>query len=103
MTTWILPVFLLAAWGLWFITCVVEAGLSDVRRGVPDDERHGVSLLPVIPLYPAVAWGIAVLIDRFFSPWGTYSIGGIHVVLGITWGISLIRNLRELKKLDAAP
>jgi len=100
MSTWILLAFFLAVWALWFIACVAEADLSDARRGVPEELRHGVSLFPGIPLFPMAAWGIAILIDRFVDPWGTYTIGGIHLVLGIVWGVSLYRNIRELRKLD---
>ena len=103
MTTWLLLAFLLAVWALWFVSCVAEAGLSDIRRGVPAEQRHGVSLFPVIPLFPLVAWGVALLVDRFVSPWGTYSIVGFHLALGIVWSVSLFRNSRALKEIDSTP
>ena len=103
MSTWILLTFLLAVWALWFVSCVAEASLSDIRRGVPKEQRHGVSLFPVIPLFPLVAWGVGLLVDRFVSPWGTYLIAAFHLVLGVVWGVSLFRNSRALKEFNSTP
>ena len=102
MVTGVLLVYLLAVWALWFVSCVAEASLSDVRRGVPEGERHGVSLFPVIPVFPLVAWAIALLVDRFYAPWGTVSVASIHLVLVVVWGVSLFRDMRELKRIDGA-
>lgn len=72
MSTWFLLAYLLAVWALLFVACAAEAALSDVRRDVTEGQRHGVSLFPGIPLFPLVAWGIAVLVDRFVEPWGPF-------------------------------
>ena len=45
-------------------------------------------------------WGIALIMDRFVGPWGTYLIGGVHLVLAIKWGAAVIRDSRDLAKID---
>lgn len=41
----------------------------------------GTTILPVIPLFPLVAWGIGVGLNMIKPKAGLYVIGGLHVVL----------------------
>ena len=69
----ILPLFLFFVWIVW-----VPSALLDKRaRG----DQGGMSILPVLPLFPLVAWGVAAILNRFGENWGTYSIGGFHALL----------------------
>ncbi|NUO75269.1 MAG: hypothetical protein HOQ32_04570 [Lysobacter sp.] len=96
--SWSLPVLLFAVWCLWAFTAIAERRARDLRLGVPEERRGGVSVLPVIPLFPLFFWGMAWLIDRWFSPWGSLTIGAIHVVLAAMMAYSLARDWRYLRR-----
>lgn len=102
MSSWILLAFLFFIWILWLFACMAEVALSEARRGVPEDKRRGVSILPGIPVFPLAFWGIALLGDWLASPWGTVTISGVHIVLGIIWAIAIVRNTRALAQIDGA-
>ena len=101
MSPWVLLVFLLVVWILWVVAASGQAAVSDARRGISEGERSGVSIFPALPFLPLMFWGTALFVDRFVSPWGTLVVGGIHLVLGIVWGISTFRDSRDLAKIDA--
>ena len=71
MPSWLLAWFILLVWCLWAVATAAQHAADAARRGIPKGQRGGVSLLPVIPVYPVLAWGIAFLIDRVANPWGT--------------------------------
>lgn len=75
--------------------------MSEARRGIPEGERRGVSIFPGLPVFPLAFWGIALLVDWGFYPWGTITVGGLHVILLVIWGLSIIRNMRALSEIDA--
>ena len=102
MSPWSLLAFLLFIWVLWLFASMAEVAVSEARKGVPEGERRGVSLLPGIPVFPLLFWGIALLIDWISNPWGTFVIGGTHIILGIVWTVSIIRNMRALARIDSA-
>jgi len=99
---WVLLLLLSVAWLLWLFACMAEVAVSEASKGIPEGERRGVSILPGIPLFPLVFWGIALLIDQFMYPWGTNVVGGLHLVLSLFWLISAIRDMRKLKNIDGA-
>ena len=100
--TWLLLGFLLLTWFVWVIACAAESSLRKARQGIPEEERGGVSILPGFPLFPLVAWGMALVADRWVGPWGSYGMAGLHLVLGINWALSIYRNSAELRKLDGS-
>lgn len=102
MSWLILLVFLLLVWVLWLFACMAEVAVSEARRGVPEGERRGVSILPGFPIFPLAFWGAALVVDWLASPWGTIAIAGLHIVLGVIWGVSIFRNARALADLDRA-
>ena len=99
---WGLLSLLCVAWIVWAFACMTEVALSESRKGIPEGERRSVSILPVIPLFPLVFWGIALFIDQFFEPWGTNVMASIHIVLSLVWLTSGIRDSRELSKIEGA-
>lgn len=103
MPAWILPLFILAVWLLALFAAVVGRSAEDARRGVPEEERGGVSFLPGIPLFPLTFWGLAWVVDRFAGPWGTATVGGAHVVFAGVILFYLGRDVRDLRSLDGAP
>jgi hypothetical protein len=102
MPSWVLLVFLFVVWILWLCSCMAEVAVAEARRGIPEGERRGVSILPGIPIFPLALWGVALLGDWLVAPWGTIAIAGLHLVLGIIWAVSLVRNTKALAKLDGA-
>ena len=97
---------LFVAWILWMYACTTEVALSEARKGIPEGERKGVSIFPVLPIFPLVFWGIALFIDQFARPWGTNLVAGFHLALSLGWLVSKKANalkgsltLDELYKL----
>ena len=100
MPPWLLPLFLILVWGLWVMGCASQRAVEDARRGVPEEQRGGVSIFPGIPVFPLAFWGIAWIIDRAASPWGTVVTGAAHAVFAIWLLISIARDWRHLRSID---
>ena len=79
-----------------------EVAVSEARRGIPEGERRGVSILPGFPVFPLMFWGAALLVDWLANPWGTIVIAGLHMIPGTAWAASIYRNTKALAKLDGA-
>ena len=94
MSSWRLALFILVVWCLWAVASAAQRAAKDARRGSPEGQRGGVSILPVIPVLPTVLWGIAWLIDRAASPWGTWGVGTAHGVFAACLAVSLVRAWR---------
>ena len=78
MNALVLLVVVFAAWVAWFMAGLASFALKDTRLGVPKAERRGVSIAPIIPLFPLAVWGVALLIDLAADPWGTRVVGSLH-------------------------
>jgi len=100
MLPWIFPLFILAVWLLWFDACVIGGAADAARRGIPEGERGGSSILPGIPVFPLTFWGIAWVIDRAASPWGTLVVGAAHVVFAGVLLVTIVRDVRDLRSID---
>ena len=101
MTAWILPILIFLVWFLWVAACAGESNLRSAKKGVPPDQRPGTSILPGIPLFPLMFWGIAWGADQFVAPWGTLGVGAFHTVYGVVLGFGISRTVRELRAIDA--
>ena len=97
MTSWPFAVFLLVVWCLWAGAAAAHRAAEDARRGIPEGQRGGVSILPAIPVFPVVSWSIAWLMDRAVSPWGTWAVGVSHGVFAACLFISLVRDRRRIR------
>ena len=100
LPAWLLPVLLFGVWFLWAFAAIAEKRAQEVRSGTPLERRGGVSILPVIPLFPLFFWSVAWLVDRFFRPWGSVVVGGLHVVLALLMLATLFRDLRFCRHHD---
>ncbi len=100
MASWQLALFIFAVWCLWAVAGAAERAADEARRGIPREIRGGISILPVIPVFPVVLWAIAWLIDLVVSPWGTWTIGIAHGVFAVCLAVSLVRNARCVRSLD---
>ncbi len=92
MPAWVLLSFILLVWCLWAVAAAAERAAEEARRGIPVGQRGGVSILPVIPLFPLSLWGAAWVIDRVAHPWGTIAVGVSHVVFALYLTVSLVRD-----------
>jgi hypothetical protein len=100
--SWLLASLIFVVWCLWAVAAVAQRAAEDVRRGTPEGQPGGVSILPVIPAFPVVLWGIAWLIDRVIDPWGTWAVAGAHGVFAACLVVTLVRDWRDLRSLDGA-
>ena len=87
-------------WCLWAIAALTQKEVVDRRQSSPEGHRGGVSILPVIPLFPLAAWAIALLLDLFVAPWGTWIIGVAHAALAVLFIVSIARNWWRLRSLN---
>ncbi|MES2641955.1 MAG: hypothetical protein V4850_20865 [Myxococcota bacterium] len=89
------------AWLLWVVACVrgLSADIAEGKR--PHDARF--SLMPVIPVFPLMAIGLAMGIDGLSAPWGTRLIGGSHALLVILYIGSIIRDVCRLQRVRREP
>ena len=100
LPTWLLPVLVFGVWSLWAFAAVAEKRAQEVRAGTPLERRGGVSILPIIPFFPLFFCGVAWVVDRFFHPWGSVVVGGLHVVLALLMLATLFRDLRFCRLHD---
>ena len=89
-----------AIWFVWAIAEGYQKAVDQARRGIPENERGGVSLLPVFPVCPLIAWGFALLIDLSYEPWGTIVVCAIHVPFTIVAVFTIPRDFVRLRALD---
>ena len=66
----LLLLWITVVWVLWALAATLQTRLTDARDPLPNGQQRGMSVLPVIPLFPAALWRIALLIDRFFRSVG---------------------------------
>jgi hypothetical protein len=95
----ILFLFLLLVWSLHVLSRAQQTAIEDMRAGVPDHQRRGVSILPDIPVLPLFFFGLAALIDHFYNPYGTLSIAGLHLAYGTFLTALLARNWLLFKNI----
>jgi hypothetical protein len=97
MNFWILLAFVSITWLVWLIGCVMALKADQLRRKRPPDA--GVSIVPVIPLFPLLAVEIATLIDKLVPPWGTRIIAGLHSLLLIVYLVGIAYEARRIRSL----
>lgn len=79
MSTWSWVILVTTAWLLWVVAAAFELEAAKRRGERPADA--GVSVLPVIPLFPLALLCVAWVLNRFVSPWGTRIVGALHVLM----------------------
>jgi hypothetical protein len=95
MTKWSLLAFIFCIWILCCVPALLEKAIQNAK--LPQDKRGGVSLVPIIPLFALLFWGVAVVIDYFFAPWGTRIMSGLHIALAVIAIIFTIRYSLQLR------
>ncbi len=98
--TILLPVLIFVSWFLFSLVPAGRLAIEDQQNNVPKDKRRGTSILPEFPLFPVIAWGVAVATDHFIHPWGSWIFIGLHVAL-LVISISIItRDLIRLRRIS---
>jgi hypothetical protein len=97
MHWWLLLLIITLTWCLWAIAAVAQKSAIHAAKGLPMEQCGGISIAPVIPVFPAALFGIAKLTDLFVAPWGTWSVGGLHILLMILFVISIARDWLRLQ------
>jgi hypothetical protein len=94
----------MAWWALLLLVFAAAAGYAAIQacRGIPDGQRRGVSLAPIIPIFPLGFWGAAMLADLVVGPWGMIVVGWLHAALGLVFIGSIVRDLWRLRSFDKA-
>jgi hypothetical protein len=88
--TILLPIFIFAVWLLWIPVALLER----TAKGA----SGGISFLPIIPVFPLCAWGLAALLDWFHSRLGLVVVGGLHVILLLCCLVSIARSLYVIRR-----
>jgi hypothetical protein len=100
--SWLLASLIFVVWCLWAVAAVAQRPTEDARRGTPAGQRGGVSILPGIPVFPVVLWGIARMIDRPIDPCGTWTVVGAHGVFAACLVVSFVLDWRYHRSVDGA-
>jgi hypothetical protein len=77
---WLLLPFLFLVWGLSLVAGGAYRSVEQLLR-TGEDKTVGVSITPLIPVFPLAFWGVAKLVDLGAAPWGTLIVGWFHAVL----------------------
>jgi hypothetical protein len=88
MGPWTLLSLVTITWLLWGFGTLQEHYIARREgRAKPDS---GVSLAPIIPLFPLLFFAAAKMADKVVPPWGTWIIGGIHALLALSFIAAII-------------
>lgn len=88
-----------AVWLLGGIASAAGHAFEAARRGIPEGQRGGATLAPLVPVVPLAFWGAALLADFAVGPWGTVVVGWLHAALGVVFAGTIARNWRRLRTL----
>ena len=92
---WTLLAIVVVAWLLWVVVCLIALAADKLQKKRPPNA--GFSVAPVIPLFPLMFIGLAWVIDKYASPWGTRFIGGLHLLLIAVYLVGIIYELRRMR------
>ena len=81
MATWPFLIFVNVTWFLWAMVTVIQKEVEDRQNQVPEDQHRGTTILPIIPLFPLLICGLAILGDWVFSTvWVTRVVAILHTI-----------------------
>jgi len=88
MNTWSLFALVTVTWLLWAAGAL--QGHCRAKREGRVPLEAGLSIAPVIPLFPLLFIAIASFMDWLLPPWGTRVVGSVHALLAITFFVAII-------------
>jgi hypothetical protein len=95
MNVWLLSILVTLTWVLWAVGGAIALH-ADKRQGKSPQDA-GFSFVPIIPLFPILAVVAAVYADKIIAPWGTRVVGGLHVVLAVTFLVAIAGALHRMR------
>lgn len=101
MSTWTLLSLVTITWLLWAVDALHGHYIAKCAgRAQPDS---GVSLVPIIPLFPLLFFALAKIADNVVPLWGTWVIGGSHMLLATGFCVAMIwQSLHHARRGPAA-
>lgn len=103
MPWWGLLILVFSVWLLWGIAAAAGRAVEAARRDIPEGQRGGISIAPIVPLFPLALWAAALLADLAVGPWGTIAVGWFHAALGVLFLGSIARDWWRLRTLAKPP
>ena len=96
MGTWTLLLLVTITWLLWAVGALYGHYIAKCEGRVRPDS--GVSLAPILPIFPLVFFGLAKLVDMFVAPWGSWIIGSLHALLVVAFLAAILWQLLRPKQ-----
>jgi hypothetical protein len=81
MSNWALLILVTLTWVLWAVGAL-QAHQIGKREGRRRPDSH-MSVAPILPLFPLMAFGAAWLVDKALPPWGTRIVAISHAALAV--------------------
>jgi hypothetical protein len=78
------------AWVAWIPTTI----LNKRARG----DMGSLSIFPIVPLFPLLAWGLAYVLDQLHAGLGSMLVVSMHLFLILAMLISTAKSLKALNK-----
>jgi len=88
--------------GLFAVLPAGKLAIEDVKNDVPKDKRRGVSILPIIPLFPLLLWGITLGLNHWISDKIILIVILAHLLLILFCIFTLVRDFRNLHQIEKA-
>ena len=97
MPWWLLLLFIFFVWCLWAVAAAAQLAVEDARRPLPNGARRNLSVVPVLPVYPLILWGVAVLLNTVWDQCGTILVGCLHALFAMVLVVSIARDWWRLR------
>jgi hypothetical protein len=97
MSWWLLLLFIFLVWCLWAAAAMAQVAVYNARNSIRNGDERGLSLVPVIPVFPLLFWGAAKLIDLIADPWGTILVLSFHAIFAVVLVVSIARDTMRLR------
>lgn len=90
MSSYLVLLIAAIAWCAWLPATVLQ---KRARR-----DHGGVSILPVLPIFPLLAWGLAAMFHLASLPLGATAIGLCHLGLLVVFLASIGKSMLTLRR-----
>jgi len=99
MSWWALLIFVTATWLLWAVWGLLGLQADKLEHKRPQDA--GISIMPIIPFFPLIAFGVAMCLNAVFDPWGTRIVGAIHALLIVIFLAGIAREVLRIRSANS--
>jgi hypothetical protein len=77
-------------WALWAYVVILENTVKSV----------GTSVMPSIPVFPLLFWGIGLGLNALKNNLGFFIVGGLHIVLLVVFSLLIIQLKTNQNKIE---